>query len=68
MTLLDMAVAAPSAGTVFVGFVTLLLVLRYASGRKLHPNEPTVLPPWVPFVGHLLGMAIEGGRYIKRIG
>jgi hypothetical protein len=59
---------APSVTTIIIGFITLVLALRYASGRKVHPNEPTVLPPWIPFVGHLLGMALHGGRYIKRIG
>ncbi|KAJ6787373.1 hypothetical protein PWT90_06301 [Aphanocladium album] len=60
--------ALPGATTAILGAVTLCLALRYLSGRKLHPSEPTVLPPWIPFIGHLLGMALQGGRYIKRLG
>ncbi len=60
--------ALTGAATVILGAVTLCLALRYASGRKLHPSEPTVVPPWIPFIGHLLGMALHGGRYIKRLG
>lgn len=66
MPILDLAV--PGATAVIVGLVTVYLALRYASGRKLHPSEPTVLPSWIPFIGHLIGMALQGGRYIKRLG
>lgn len=44
-----------AAATAILGTVALCLALRYASGRKLHPSEPTVLPPWIPYIGHLLG-------------
>ncbi len=54
--------------TVVLGLTTIAIALRYVSARKLHPDEPTVLPPWIPFVGHLLGMALEGSRYIKQLG
>ena len=59
---------SPGATTVVLGLAVALVVSRFASGRKLHPNEPTVLPSWIPFVGHLIGMAVYGGRYIKRLG
>lgn len=65
---LDSWLLSPNATTVLVGLLTLSVALRLASGRKLHPNEPIVLPQWIPFVGHLLGMALQGGRYIKRLG
>lgn len=40
----------------------------YLSSAKLHPQEPPVITSAVPFVGHLLGMIVNGGRYIKSIG
>ncbi|KAJ5825231.1 cytochrome p450 protein [Penicillium riverlandense] len=40
----------------------------YLSSAKLHPQEPPVITSVVPFVGHLLGMIVNGGRYIKSIG
>lgn len=65
---LDSCLLSLNATTVLVGLLTLTVALRLASGRKLHPNEPTVLPQWIPFVGHLMGMALQGGRYIKLLG
>ncbi|PKS12885.1 hypothetical protein jhhlp_000225 [Lomentospora prolificans] len=47
--------------------VTLLCVYGYAA-KKIHPKEPAVVAPRVPFVGHLIGMATQGGRYVKNLG
>ncbi|KAI2610605.1 cytochrome P450 [Hypoxylon sp. NC1633] len=47
---------------------TLYLLAHHLSARKLDPREPPVLAPAVPAVGHLLGMALRGGRYIKGLG
>jgi hypothetical protein len=35
---------------------------------KIHSNEPTVIAPKLPFIGHLLGMAMYGGKYVKNLG
>ncbi|KAK4044260.1 cholesterol 7-alpha-monooxygenase [Parachaetomium inaequale] len=35
---------------------------------KADPDEPPIIPSAVPFVGHLLGMALQGGRYVKNLG
>lgn len=59
---------SPNSTAIVLGLLTLFLALRYVSNRKIHPSEPKVLPPWIPFIGHLLGMAWEGGRYVKRLG
>ncbi|KAL7932692.1 cytochrome P450 [Trichoderma chlorosporum] len=68
MALLNIETWPINLTTVTVGLLTLTLVLRYTSGKKLHPSEPTVIQPWIPVIGHLLGMAMHGGRYIKRLG
>ncbi|TQV97407.1 cytochrome p450 protein [Cordyceps javanica] len=62
-----LGLSLPYATTVILSVVTLYIVLRYMSSRKLHPSEPTVLVPWIPLVGHLLGMALQGGRYMKHL-
>lgn len=54
--------------TVTAGFLSVAFILRYTSGKKLHPSEPIVIQPWVPLIGHLVGMALHGGRYIKQLG
>ncbi|KAF7351210.1 Cytochrome P450 [Mycena sanguinolenta] len=41
---------------------------RHLSSGKLDPREPPVVNSAIPFVGHLLGMALYGGRYLKQIG
>lgn len=54
--------------TITAGFLALSFVFRYTSGKKVHPSEPIVIQPWVPLIGHLMGMALHGGRYIKQLG
>ncbi|KAJ7666162.1 cytochrome P450 [Mycena polygramma] len=51
-----------------VAVATLFGVARQLSARKLDPREPPVIIPAIPFIGHLLGMALYGGRYLKEIG
>lgn len=68
LTMLSLEVTVTSWAGATVGLLTLLVALRYASSRRLDPREPVVLPPAIPFVGHVVGMALFGGRYIKRLG
>jgi hypothetical protein len=68
MALFDIEAWSINLATVGIGLLALSFVLRYTSGKKLHPSEPMVIQPWVPLIGHLLGMAMHGGRYIKRLG
>jgi hypothetical protein len=48
-------------------FVGYLLLYRWQL-VKAHPDEPPIIPSRIPFVGHLLGMALQGGRYVKNLG
>ena len=50
------------------GVLTVFILLYVWGSRKTHPNEPTVVAPIVPFIGHLLSMAAEGGKYVKKLG
>ncbi|KAL7790441.1 cytochrome P450 [Trichoderma ceciliae] len=68
MALFDIEAWSINLATITIGLLTLSFALRYTSGKKLHPSEPTVIQPWIPLIGHLLGMAMHGGRYIKRLG
>ncbi|KAK1244673.1 hypothetical protein MKX07_003472 [Trichoderma sp. CBMAI-0711] len=68
MALFDIERWSMKSATIIIGLLTLSFALRYTSGRKLHPSEPTVVQPWIPVIGHLLGMMVYGGRYIKRLG
>ncbi|KAI1650849.1 cytochrome P450 [Daldinia loculata] len=58
-----------SAGTTaIVAAITVYLIAHQLSSRKLDPREPPIIAPAIPLIGHLLGMALLGGRYIKNLG
>jgi hypothetical protein len=54
---------------VLPAFLTLIcfLILRALSSRKLDPREPPIVPSFIPYVGHLIGMVFSGGRYLKHL-
>lgn len=52
------------AGVILV----LYLVLYRLQTIPRHPNEPPILPSRLPFAGPLVGMALQGGRYLKQLG
>ncbi|KAF7298855.1 Cytochrome P450 [Mycena indigotica] len=54
--------------TAAIAFATLYLIFYRLQSRKVHSDEPPIIAPAIPFVGHLLGMLFQGGRYIKGIG
>ncbi|KAJ7069622.1 cytochrome P450 [Mycena amicta] len=51
-----------------VVLTTFYLVLYRLQSTKVHSDEPPIVAPTIPFIGHLLGMAFKGGKYIKGIG
>ncbi|CAI4219457.1 unnamed protein product [Parascedosporium putredinis] len=51
--------------TIFL--ISILCIYGYAA-KKIHPKEPAVIASKVPFVGHLIGMAMQGGKYVKNLG
>ena len=57
-----------SATTLAIGALTALVAVHIFSGMKVHPQEPRIVQPWIPVIGHLIGMALQGGRYTKRLG
>ncbi|KAK7752280.1 hypothetical protein SLS62_005816 [Diatrype stigma] len=64
---------AATATTVawMAGILTLYALAWQLSSRQDDPREPPVVAPTlipIPFVGHLLGMALRGGRYVKDLG
>ncbi|KAI1387763.1 cytochrome P450 [Hypoxylon trugodes] len=57
-----------ASATTLIGAATLYFILYHISSRKLDPREPPILAPSIPIIGHILGMALWGGAYIKNIG
>lgn len=47
---------------------TVYLILYRLQTIKKHPDEPPIIASAIPYVGHILGMATQGGRYVKGIG
>ena len=62
----------PAAGVVAwaVGILTIYAVTLRFSLKQDDPREPPVVAPTIPipFVGHLVGMALQGGKYVKNLG
>lgn len=54
--------------TALVVLFTLYIILYRLQLIKKHKDEPDVIPSAIPFVGHLLGMALLGGKYVKGLG
>lgn len=48
---------------VVVGYVSLV----YLFSPKYDPREPPVLPRWVPYVGHILGLIRNGPLYFETL-
>ncbi len=52
-----------------LGLSTLYVVLYRLQLRRDRPDEPPVVPaPGLPFLGHVLCMALQGGRYMQQLG
>ncbi|KAI0844455.1 cytochrome P450 [Daldinia vernicosa] len=58
----------PAGTTAIVAAITVYFIAHQLSSRKVDPREPPVIAPTIPSIGHLLGMALLGGRYIKNLG
>jgi len=54
--------------TAALALAAVYAVLYALQLRKHDPDEPPIVPSRIPFVGHLIGMAVLGGRYTKRLG
>ena len=52
---------------IFLPIAIYLFLYHYQSAR-LHPDEPPIIPSRIPFVGHMLGMGVHGGSYVKNLG
>jgi cytochrome P450 len=50
------------------GFITIYAAIYWLSTRPLDAREPPIVPSGIPYLGHLLGMVLQGGRYVKEIG
>ncbi|KAL2147275.1 hypothetical protein VTI28DRAFT_10265 [Corynascus sepedonium] len=70
--LLDRVTNIARGQSVTLSIVTVLvatyLLLYRCQLVKAHPNEPPIIPSAVPFIGHVLGMLLFGGRYVKNLG
>lgn len=62
----------PLPATTYIVLVlsTLYILLTQLSRRRIHSSEPPIVSPSIPipYVGHLIGMAVQGGHYLKSLG
>ncbi|KAI5923403.1 cytochrome P450 [Camillea tinctor] len=57
-----------AVATSVVTLITAYALIYQLSCRKLDPREPDIIASPIPYVGHLLGMVFQGGRYVKNLG
>ncbi|KAF7528610.1 hypothetical protein G7054_g10100 [Neopestalotiopsis clavispora] len=62
---LDMLLLPP---WLLAGFITIYAAIYWLSTRPLDAREPPIVPSGIPYIGHLLGMVLQGGRYVKELG
>ncbi|KAL2131449.1 hypothetical protein VTI74DRAFT_5097 [Chaetomium olivicolor] len=67
LDLVTQTLRSTGVATIAVVVVSYVWLFRWQLA-KAHPDEPPVIPSAIPFAGHLLGMAFQGGRYIKNLG
>jgi hypothetical protein len=53
--------------TVVSTFLALAICIAYFRPRKLEGREPPVIPPKIPFIGHLVGLLRNGFRYYSLV-
>ncbi|KAM7224040.1 cholesterol 7-alpha-monooxygenase [Rhypophila decipiens] len=58
----------PLLPILLLALAILYLALYALQSLKSHPNEPPILPSRIPYIGHLLSMTLQGGRYLKNLG
>lgn len=70
MDLLNPGFLPPIPTAVILTIVTLYLAFTHLARQKHHSYEPPIIPPLIPlpYIGHLLGMILQGGHYIKTLG
>lgn len=52
----------------YVAVFLFLTVLHYlVKPRKRIPTEPALIPSWIPYIGHPIGMFLNGGRYLREL-
>ncbi|KAM7195224.1 putative cytochrome p450 protein [Naviculisporaceae sp. PSN 640] len=54
--------------TILLPILLTYILLYHLQSVKSHPSEPPILAPRIPYIGHLLGMALRGGKYTKQLG
>lgn len=54
-----------------LSIITLLIIvyitIQYFATRKVDPREPPVISSTLPYLGHILGILQNGGKYYKMI-
>src|ERR1700753_4022902 len=52
----------------YVAIFFVLFIIQYlVKPRKRTPTEPALIPSWIPYIGHPIGMFLYGGRYLRDI-
>lgn len=50
-----------------LGLVGLAFIAQYATSKETDPREPPVLNPTIPFIGHIINLALYQMQYLENI-
>jgi hypothetical protein len=53
--------------TLLVAGIAALVFLNYAFTPRMDPNEPPLLKPKIPLIGHIIGVITEQSDYHRTI-
>lgn len=69
LSTLHSTMAFSDLSAIVIGLGTLYFILYRLQLRRSRPDEPPVIPaPGLPFLGHVLCMVLQGGRYMQQLG
>jgi hypothetical protein len=63
------AIQLQLAGLIYPLAIAFAVVLAFNAiqPRKWSPDEPTIIPTRLPYIGHAIGMFRHGGRYFRML-
>ena len=52
----------------FLAIIAAVVVIYHVcKPRRRIATEPQLIPSWIPYIGHPLGIFVNGGRYLRDI-
>jgi len=53
--------------SIILAIFTALLIIRHQLAIQLDPQEPPILKPKIPYIGHIIGLLQYHGAYFDKL-